>query len=158
MVPHTFVVPFPACEQSSSKLLAYYKTTNDNIMRLVGPFLNRYTGRKGTIFVTCLVSALSCLGQAFAQNWKQLLATRILLGIGIGPKSATIPVYAAECVPAPIRGALVMQWQVWTAFGIFLGFICGVIFRDTGVSVLRRLSHTFLTMGSSAGQLETHAW
>ena len=30
--------------------------------------------------------------------------------------------YAAELAPANIRGALVMGWQLWTAFGIFLGF------------------------------------
>ena len=32
-----------------------------------------------------------------------------------------VPIFAAENSPAPIRGALVMGWQVWTAFGIFLG-------------------------------------
>ena len=31
---------------------------------------------------------------------------------GIGPKSATVPIYAAECSPPEIRGALVMQWQM----------------------------------------------
>lgn len=29
---------------------------------------------------------------------------------------------AAELAPPSIRGALVMSWQMWTAFGIFLGF------------------------------------
>lgn len=33
-------------------------------------------------------------------------------------KSATIPVFAAECAPANIRGALVMMWQMWTAAGV----------------------------------------
>lgn len=51
-------------------------------------------------------------------------------GLGIGPKSATIPIYAAECTPATIRGALVMMWQMWTAFGIMLGYIAGVAFRS----------------------------
>jgi len=36
--------------------------------------------------------------------------------------AATVPMYAAELAPANIRGALVMGWQLWTAFGIFLGF------------------------------------
>lgn len=30
------------------------------------------------------------------------------------------PVYAAECSPAAIRGALVMMWQMWTAYVIYL--------------------------------------
>jgi hypothetical protein len=29
-----------------------------------------------------------------------------------------VPIYAAETAPPSIRGALVMQWHVWTAFGI----------------------------------------
>jgi MFS family permease len=45
---------------------------------------------------------------AFPQTWQQLFVTRFLLGFGIGPKSATIPIYAAESAPANIRGALVM--------------------------------------------------
>lgn len=57
-----------------------------------------------------------------------------MLGLGVGPKSSTVPVYAAECAPAPIRGALVMMWQMWTAFGIMLGFVADLIFyhvKDT---------------------------
>lgn len=55
---------------------------------------------------------------------------RFLLGLGIGPKSATIPIYASECAPANVRGALVMMWQVFTAFGIMCGFFCGAAFRS----------------------------
>ena len=62
-----------------------------------------------------------------------MFAFRFLLGLGIGPKSATIPIYASECAPANVRGALVMMWQVFTAFGIMCGFFCGAAFR----SVLR---------------------
>lgn len=43
------------------------------------------------------------------------------MGIGMGAKASTVPIYAAENAPASIRGALVMSWQMWTAFGIFLG-------------------------------------
>lgn len=43
------------------------------------------------------------------------------MGIGMGAKASTVPIYAAENAPASVRGALVMSWQMWTAFGIFLG-------------------------------------
>lgn len=52
------------------------------------------------------------------------------LGFGLGPKSATVPIYAAESAPKRIRGALVMMWQMWTAFGIMLGYVAGVIFES----------------------------
>lgn len=48
------------------------------------------------------------------------------MGLGIGPKSATTPIYTSECAPHHIRGALVMQWQVWTAFGFVLGYLSDV--------------------------------
>lgn len=38
----------------------------------------------------------------------------------MGAKASTIPVLAAENSPASIRGSLVMGWQLWVAFGIFL--------------------------------------
>ncbi|KAM0806076.1 major facilitator superfamily domain-containing protein [Usnea florida] len=93
--------------------------------------LNRYLGRKGTIMFCCLFSFASCLGQAFAQSWHQLFVCRLLLGFGIGPKSATIPIYAAESVPSEeIRGAIVMTWQLCTAFGIMLGYIFTYAFQN----------------------------
>jgi len=41
----------------------------------------------------------------------------MLLGIGMGLKEVTVPVFSAENAPAIIRGGLVMSWQLWTAFG-----------------------------------------
>jgi MFS family permease len=43
-----------------------------------------------------------------------------------------VPIYAAENSPASIRGALVMSWQLWTAFGIFLGFCANLAVANTG--------------------------
>ena len=36
--------------------------------------------------------------------------------------------YSAECAPPLIRGALVMMWQTWTAFGIMLGTVMSLAF------------------------------
>lgn len=55
---------------------------------------------------------------------------RLILGLGVGPKSATIPIFASECAPAESRGALVMLWQQFTAFGIMLGYVMGVAFGN----------------------------
>jgi len=84
--------------------------------------------------------------EAVTNSWQQLFFARLVLGLAIGPISATAPVYTSECAPAAIRGALTMQWQVssgslslealrgdprrictdsvvqmWTAFGILAG-------------------------------------
>lgn len=39
------------------------------------------------------------------------------MGIGIGAKNATVPIYSAEMAPARVRGALVMFWQLWVVIG-----------------------------------------
>lgn len=96
--------------------------------RLTQP-LNDVLGRRGTIFLACIFSASFCLGQAFSWNWQIMFTFRFLLGLGMGPKSATIPIYASECAPANVRGALVMMWQIFTAFGIMCGYICGAALR-----------------------------
>ncbi|EKG15547.1 Sugar/inositol transporter [Macrophomina phaseolina MS6] len=84
--------------------------------------LNNYTGRRGTIFFSAVFCFASVIGSAFTKNWVQLFFCRCLLGIGMGSKAATVPVYAAENSPAFFRGSFVMSWQLWVAFGIFLGF------------------------------------
>lgn len=102
--------------------------------------LNHFFGRRGCIFFSALFCMISPIGGAFSQNWQQLFITRLLLGIGMGSKASTVPIFAAENSPALIRGTLVMSrrclyffqdmtveltscnlaWQMWTAFGIFL--------------------------------------
>ncbi|KAJ0281349.1 hypothetical protein CBS470a_008341 [Colletotrichum nupharicola] len=56
----------------------------------------------------------------------------MLLGIGMGLKEVTVPVFSAENSPTLIRGGLVMSWQVWTAFGIFLGTCANLAVGKTG--------------------------
>ena len=50
----------------------------------------------------------------------------------MGAKASVVPIYAAENVPAAIRGGLVMSWQMWTAFGIFLGTTANLVVINTG--------------------------
>ncbi|KAF1990695.1 putative MFS myo-inositol transporter [Aulographum hederae CBS 113979] len=91
---------------------------------------NKAFGRRGTIFIGCVVSVISSFWQAVTNSWWHLFLARFLMGFAIGAKSSTTPVYGAECSPAIIRGALVMMWQMWTAFGIMLGFIASVAFYN----------------------------
>ncbi|KAM0707090.1 hypothetical protein Q7P35_006421 [Cladosporium inversicolor] len=103
---------------------------------LIGAFivdpLNHYLGRRGEIFVTALCLTATPIGSGFARTWQELFAARFVMGIGIGAKNATVPIYSAEMAPARIRGALVMFWQLWVVAGIFLGFCANVIVKDTG--------------------------
>ncbi|PWN50170.1 hypothetical protein IE53DRAFT_362588 [Violaceomyces palustris] len=90
--------------------------------------MNHYFGRRGAIFISCLIAFATCIWAGVVHTWWHLLISRVFLGFGISPKSATVPIYAAETVPANIRGGLVMQWQLWTAFGIMLGYVADIAF------------------------------
>jgi MFS family permease len=82
--------------------------------------LNYYFGRRGAIFFSAIFCLLAPLGSAFCETWQQLFVCRLLLGVGMGAKACTVPVFAAENSPAVIRGALVMSWQMWVSFGLLL--------------------------------------
>ncbi|KAF2685316.1 putative MFS monosaccharide transporter [Lentithecium fluviatile CBS 122367] len=94
--------------------------------------VNEFIGRRGTIFVAAIFSVLAPIGSGLTQSWGQLAACRVLLGIGMGLKEVTVPVFSAENVPANVRGGLVMSWQIWTAFGIFLGTVANLAVMNTG--------------------------
>ncbi|KAL2867758.1 uncharacterized protein BJX67DRAFT_77210 [Aspergillus lucknowensis] len=103
---------------------------------LIGAFLtdplNHYLGRRGEIFVTALCLTATPIGSAFTHSWQALFAARFVMGIGIGAKNATVPIFSAEMAPHRVRGALVMFWQLWVVSGIFLGLAANVIVKDTG--------------------------
>ncbi|TFK44551.1 hypothetical protein BDQ12DRAFT_673197 [Crucibulum laeve] len=107
--------------------------------------LNNLLGRRGTIFFAGIFCTFSVIGSGCAQTWPQLFICRLLLGLGMGPKAVTVPVYAAENTPASIRGGLVMSWQLWTAFGIFLGFSANLALYQVGSIAWRlQLGSAFL--------------
>ncbi|KAH6847111.1 hypothetical protein B0I37DRAFT_430378 [Chaetomium sp. MPI-CAGE-AT-0009] len=101
--------------------------------------VNNLWGRRGVIFFSAHFCIWPVIGSAFCQTWPQQLVCRLLMGVGMGIKASTVPIYAAENSPAAIRGALVMSWQMWTAFGIFLGTAFNLAVWNTGENVNWRL-------------------
>ncbi|KAH6623780.1 hypothetical protein F5144DRAFT_615477 [Chaetomium tenue] len=101
--------------------------------------VNNLWGRRGVIFFSAHFCIWPVIGSAFCQTWPQQLACRLLMGIGMGIKASTVPIYAAENSPAAIRGALVMSWQMWTAFGIFLGTAFNLAVWNAGHNLNWRL-------------------
>ncbi|KAH6667895.1 hypothetical protein B0J14DRAFT_619902 [Halenospora varia] len=94
-------------------------------------------GRRFAICFAGVFCLFSTIGSACAHTWQQLLACRVLLGIGMCAKASIVPVYAAEIVPAHIRGSVVMNWQVYDAFGSLLGFSANLAFHNIGTLAWR---------------------
>lgn len=101
------------------------------------PINEYFFGRRPAICFSGILIFASMIGSATSQTWRQLLACRALLGIGMGCKASVVPVFAAEVSPAHIRGSLTMNWQLYDAFGIFLGFTANLAVSDVGSSAWR---------------------
>jgi len=99
---------------------------------LVAP-LNSTLGRRGAVFAAAVVSLIFNLSGALAQDWCQLLFFRLLLGCALSVISSTLNIFAAECAPAVIRGGLAVSWQMFCAFGIFVGFVANVAVYDVSM-------------------------
>lgn len=107
--------------------------------------INNWVGRRGTIFIGAIFSLLSPIGSGLCQTWPQLAVCRVLLGIGMSLKEVAVPIYSAENAPPSIRGALIMSWQMWVAFGILLGTSANLAFKDLGKIAWRiQLGSAFL--------------
>ncbi|KAK4175773.1 putative arabinose-proton symporter [Triangularia setosa] len=94
--------------------------------------INNLWGRRGVIFFSAHFCLWPVIGSAFCHTWWEQLICRLFMGVGMGVKASTVPIYAAENSPASIRGALVMSWQMWTAFGIMLGTAFNLAVWNTG--------------------------
>lgn len=104
---------------------------------LSDPANEYFFGRRGAICISALLILAAIIGSATAQGWRELLGFRVLLGIGMGCKASVVPVFAAEIAPPHIRGSLVMNWQLFDALGIMLGFSANLAVSQVGPDVWR---------------------
>ncbi|CAI7648049.1 general substrate transporter [Penicillium manginii] len=81
-------------------------------------FGDRY-GRRKTIFMASVITIIGELLQTSAYGIIQFTLGRVILGIGIGQLSATVPVWQAECSSAKNRG----QHVVIDGVCMVLGFV-----------------------------------
>src|SRR3546814_11745084 len=73
----------------------------------VSGVLNDKYGRKPVIMASSVVFILGAVVMAIAGNYEELLVGRLIVGLGVGASSMSVPVYVSEAAPAPIRGFLV---------------------------------------------------
>lgn len=72
-----------------------------------------------------MLSALTCFWQGVTNSWEHLFVARFVLGLGIGPKSATVPMYA---VSRPSTSAILLSSTERRLF--FLLFLLSLAGRD----------------------------
>ncbi|CAL1532975.1 unnamed protein product [Lymnaea stagnalis] len=87
---------------------------------LIGGYLNNKFGRKPVTLVASFVFTAGAVVLAFASNVTMLVIGRVILGIGIGFASMTIPVYIAESAPVHLRGRMVTVNTLFITGGQFI--------------------------------------
>lgn len=94
----------------------------------VGGFLNDYYGRRPSILLADGVFAAGAVVMAVAPNPGVLILGRVLVGLGVGAASVSVPLYISEASPAKIRGALVSTNGFMITGGQFLSYLINLAF------------------------------
>jgi SP family galactose:H+ symporter-like MFS transporter len=93
---------------------------------LAGGFIINRIGRKPTIVMVACGYVFFCLASALALSPAMLGVTRLLLGVMIGISLVAVPIFVAESMPAAIRGATLVAYQVAAVVGIILGYLAAL--------------------------------
>ncbi|CAB9501468.1 Facilitated trehalose transporter Tret1 [Seminavis robusta] len=103
-----------------------------NFMAMWGALMSQYFsdrfGRRMTFIVASFGFLNGLIIMAIGQTYGQILAGRILVGIGCGVGFAVDPLYISEIAPAKHRGELVTWSDIGINVGVVLGFSTGLLF------------------------------
>lgn len=95
---------------------------------LAGGRLADIFGRRRLLIVTAIIFALGAILCALAMSTITLIVGRIIVGLGIGLSSGTVPVYISEVSPAEARGWQVSLFQLAITVGILLAYMVDFAF------------------------------
>ncbi|XP_062863013.1 proton myo-inositol cotransporter-like [Trichomycterus rosablanca] len=87
---------------------------------LAGAFLNGLFGRRPCVLLASFAFFIGGIVMASAPNKEAVLVGRLVVGIGIGIGSMTVPVYVAEASPPHLRGQLVTINTLFITAGQFV--------------------------------------
>jgi sugar porter (SP) family MFS transporter len=80
-------------------------------------------GRRRMLLVTSLIFIVGAIACALCTSLGMLLVGRVIVGLGIGLSSTTVPVYISEVSPARARGWQVSLFQLAITVGILAAYL-----------------------------------
>lgn len=89
----------------------------------VAGLLSDYLGRKKTMLLAAVFFTVSAIGCCLCRGFSDLVAYRIIGGVGIGIVSIVSPIYISEVSPARIRGTMVSLYQLAVTMGLLLAYL-----------------------------------
>ena len=96
-----------------------------------GRFADRF-GRRVTLIGTSVVFIFGALLCASAPSFTVLVAGRVVVGLGIGLASTTVPVYISEVSPPEARGWQVSLFQLAITLGILAAYLVDYALAKSG--------------------------
>jgi sugar porter (SP) family MFS transporter len=96
----------------------------------IGRVSDRF-GRRATLGVLGVVFAVGVALAALANGYAMLMLGRIVMGLGVGGVSATVPTYLSEISPAQIRGRMLTLNQLMITIGLLAAYIVNVVFSGS---------------------------
>jgi sugar porter (SP) family MFS transporter len=97
---------------------------------LIGGRLADQFGRRTLLIFTALIFAVGAVLCATAISTAMLFCGRVIVGVGIGLSSGTVPVYISEVSPPDARGWTVSLFQLAITFGILLAYLVDYAFAN----------------------------
>lgn len=89
---------------------------------LAGKLCNAW-GRKRSIMTAAVIVIIGTLLATFSPTFTMLTISRLVIGLGIGCSSATVPTYLSELAPSRLRGAMSALNQIFIVLGILIAFL-----------------------------------
>ena len=84
-------------------------------------------GRKKTMLIAAVMFSVSAIGCCVCRGFGDLVAYRIIGGVGIGMVSIVSPIYISEISPARIRGTMVSLYQLAVTMGLLLAYLINFV-------------------------------
>jgi sugar porter (SP) family MFS transporter len=85
--------------------------------------LNEKLGRRRTIMVAAVIVIVGTVAASVSPTFALLIISRLVIGVGIGFSSSTVPTYLSELAPARLRGAMGALNQIFIVLGILIAFL-----------------------------------
>ena len=89
--------------------------------------LSDFLGRKKTLLIAAVLFSVSAIGCCVCRGFDDLVAYRIIGGVGIGIVSIVSPMYISEISPAKIRGTMVGLYQLAVTMGLLLAYLINYV-------------------------------
>jgi len=98
---------------------------------LVAGVISDYIGRKPVLGIANITFIGGAIGQSLSHTITAMVASRFLVGIGVGLAACIVPLYIGELSPTRLRGRMVTVNVIAITFGQVVAYAIGAAFEKS---------------------------